>query len=374
MKIAILTLPLYTNYGGILQNFALQQVLKNIGYEVETLNIEWNDVSLSFRIKSSASSFVNAILGKIDWKNVVLPHKTDKMRWIKSMHNLTEHVQPSIQQSPIITSHKQLVCYVEKNKFDAFVVGSDQVWRPQYLPNVPWFYLSFLPRESKAKRIAYAASFGTSEWEYTIEQTQQVKPLAQLFHAISVREESGVELCKKNLGVSAKAMLDPTMLLTVKDYQEQVDNAIEFTYSMKDSVFSYVLDNATDKQLVMRKIATIVELPVQRLAYNDNAYLKIVNQWLRGFSEATCVVTDSFHGTVFSILFHCPFVVIVNKGRGVARMQTLLRTFGLEDRMVDSAEGLDKEWMLSSINWKRVDKILDEKREEAMTFLKSALS
>lgn len=374
MKIAIITLPLYSNYGGILQNFALQQTVRKMGGVVEDLNIEFSDVSLVSRLKGSVISLVNALTGKADWRKVVSPYATEKMRWLRRGKELTKSLYPSIAQSPLLYTERQILKYVQATDFDAYIVGSDQVWRPNYLPNVKWYYLGFLPKNSRAKRIAYAASFGTDEWEYTPEQTLQVAPLARLFDAISVREEAGVKLCNDYLGVKAKTVIDPTMLLSVDEYQAQVDSALNSTYSVRDCVFSYVLDNTERKQRVLSEIAAILEIPVQRLAYNNRQYLKSVNQWLRGFSESTCVVTDSFPGTVFSILFHRPFVVIANKGRGLSRIETLLKTFGLEERLVESAEQITQSWLVSSIDWRYVDEILKKKRIEAMEFLSSALN
>lgn len=101
---------------------------------------------------------------------------------------------------------------------DAIIVGSDQVWRPDYSSCQPNYFLDFLPKDSKIRRISNAASFGGDNWDWSTELTARCAKLLQLFDAVSVREASGVRLCKEHFNVGAVNVLDPTMLLDPEDY------------------------------------------------------------------------------------------------------------------------------------------------------------
>ena len=108
--------------------------------------------------------------------------------------------------------------YFAEEHFDCFMVGSDQVWRPRYSPCITDYFLKEIPVNTKALKIAYAASFGTSNWEFSEEDTLECARLAKLFDKISVREKSGIRLCQENLGIQAQYVLDPTLMLDAGDY------------------------------------------------------------------------------------------------------------------------------------------------------------
>lgn len=389
MKIAILTLPLHTNYGGILQAYAVQKILRDRGHNVVTLDTRCKvrkNLPLFVQFRSFAATVIRYLLGRIQIKDIVWPCSNNLRNRRLIQASMRTFIDKILNLSPIIQTDDDIKKYVEKQGFDVFIVGSDQVWRPMYTPNIGWFFLNFLTEESRAKRIAFSASFGTSDWEFSKELTDSMKPFAKKFDAISVRETSGVDLCKNYLDVQAIQVLDPTMMLTVEDYAKLVSMDKQNTQSVKSFILSYVLDDAGDKQKMIEGISKILQYPI--LSFNERGSYgpyaskrnalkqapKPVAQWLRGFQEAECVVTDSFHGTVFSILHHRPFVVVANNGRGIARIETLLRTFGLEERLVKSTTDFDKEWLLSGIYWDNVDVILNKKREYFKDFIDMSLN
>src|SRR5690606_26995758 len=127
-------------------------------------------------------------------------------------NNNVKFLNKYINHSLLINAYKDLAEYFKNRKFNAVIVGSDQTWRPKYSPNIYNYYLDFLKDNNQIKKLAYASSFGTAEWEYTTEQTEKCKTLAKQFHAISVREHTGVDLCREKLGVEAIQLLDPTLL------------------------------------------------------------------------------------------------------------------------------------------------------------------
>ncbi|MGV0953523.1 MAG: polysaccharide pyruvyl transferase family protein [Fluviibacter sp.] len=210
MKIAILTQPLGHNYGGIIQAWALQQVLKNLGHEPTTIdrradgNVpEAEFIACQLGAKGTVMQVMRfgvSILRKII-RVFVSPISQDlDLQYI--MKCTPVFIDQNLRMSEPLDSTTNLKFHFELSDYDVVIVGSDQTWRPKYSPNIDNFFLDFLSGK-KIKRIAYGSSFGVDEWEFTEDQTARCALLAQQFDAISVREVSGVDLCNKYLGVEA---------------------------------------------------------------------------------------------------------------------------------------------------------------------------
>ncbi len=192
-----------------------------------------------------------------------------------------------------------------KYGFDALIVGSDQVWRPMYNYNIEDCFLSFVSHMN-LKRVAYAASFGTDKWEFTQQQTEQCAVLAKRFDGISVREKSGVALCNKYLGVNATHVLDPTLLMKSQDYIKLCSHISK----REPFIFAYVLDESEEKIKSIVNFAERRGLPYFiKGADNTVSDDDTIELWLSYFRDAAFVVTDSFHGTAFSIIFNKDFYV-----------------------------------------------------------------
>lgn len=354
MKIGILTLPLRNNYGGIIQTYALQMVLRNMGHEV--FLIRDKDV-YKLPLWKVPFSFVKRVLFKY------ILRKKDA---IGVFHEKTIPTRSFIDT---YIQNKKITKVVRDHKnIDAIIVGSDQVWRPKYNNRkIENAYLSFA-KEWDIKRIAYAASFGTDKWEYTDEQTENCKKLLQLFETVSVREIGGINLCKNYFKVNAQLVLDPTMLLDASHYLSLIERA-----QIKRSggnFLMYVLDDDETIEKIKQKTSTVLRLTP--FLVNLKQVVKI-ETWLRSFYDAEFVLTDSFHACVFSILFNKPFVVYGNVGRGLSRFNSLLRLFKLENRLV-SSDTQDIEQVLNTpIDWSEVNEILCAQREMSNRFLMEAL-
>ena len=376
MRIGILTLPLHTNYGGILQAYALQMVLERMGHQVVVFDTP-NKISVPPLWKFPLS------IGK----------RTLKKIWGKSDRIFVEHYQNKIR--PVITQnilpfvdgkiHRKVIrkfSELSSNDYDAIVVGSDQIWRSIYF--IPMWgrqpmedaYLDFT-KGWNIKRISYAASFGTDNWEYNKKQTLQCKAALQNFDAVSVREENGVKLCKQYFDVDALHVLDPTMLLDVSDYIELFRQ--KQTPKSKGTLLDYVLDETEELQNLIQKVASdknMVPFAVNN-PYEDDDTKPLgqrikpsVETWLRGFYDADFVITDSFHACVFSIIFKKQFIVVGNKERGMARFESLLRMFGLEDRLVSTDADIEK---LPLIDYDAVYGKYGKWKKKALAFLKKSL-
>lgn len=367
MRIGILTLSLHTNYGGILQAYALQTVLERMGHEVHV--IEKNRRPLSIPIQKMPFCYGKRIVKNIIGRKCPIFYEQKYNR-----------EQPIIRQNTdkFIKKYIHIAEYddfsdIKESEYDAIVVGSDQVWRPKYfgLNQIENAYLKFAEGWN-IKRIAYAASFGTDEWEYTPKQTYECGKLLRLFDAVSVREDSGVDLCKRYFGVEAQHVLDPTMLLNREDYIKLFEAAD--TPKSKGNLLCYILDETEEKKALIKRIADEKGLiPFNVKSQSDDINSPVseriqpsLEQWLRGFYDAEFVVTDSFHACVFSILFNKPFIVYGNKARGMSRFMSLLNALGLHDRFLAN---LKENILLDDINWNNVKRPFYKERITAGNFL-----
>lgn len=382
MKIGILTQSLQANYGGLLQNYALQQVLLRAGHEVETIDWTPSNKSLRYRLYRIKCTILSLLFPKKYLKLRYQP--TDEEKKVIQQH--TNHfISTYIHHTKTIMFKDGFSRQAKVGKYDAYVVGSDQVWRPRYNAFLTSMFLDFA-KEEKSKRIAYAASFGTDQWEFTQEMTSICAPLAQKFDFVSVREDSGVKLCKDQLGVDAVHVLDPTLLLTKEDYIHLIE--AEKEPKAKGTLFNYILDPDTVKSAFINRVAkerglkSFQVLPKcqAETRTKDNVKNHIedcvfpgVTTWLRAFMDAEMTIVDSFHGMVFSIIFNKPFWAIGNVSRGMSRFTSLLKMFHLEDRLLD-ADHLDDVDFSKPIDWTKVNGILEEKREECRNLLYKTLS
>lgn len=366
MKLAIITLPLHANYGGVLQAYALQTILRRLGHQPVT--IRWRSFRHSCLLMPLA--WIKRAFGKYILKRSnILVFEEYYNRIIR--RNITPFVGKYIKLGSVRSIKRGGGSF-----YDGYIVGSDQVWRPMYFPEkIEIAYLCFAQQADSIKRIAYAASFGTDEWEYTTEQTACCAKLLERFDGVSVREDVAVEMCRNNFGCEAVHVLDPTLLLTVADYQtlylkQQLPSHI-------DGLLVYILDETDGKKDVIRKVSdTTGYKPFRVNAKQEDRTAPLkeriapsVEKWLKGFDDAAFVVTDSFHACVFSILYHKPFIVYGNRSRGMSRFDSLLNLFGLEERFISSDEQLTEERVNKSIDWEKIDRILEEKRRFSLEYL-----
>lgn len=258
------------------------------------------------------------------------------------------------------------------------VVGSDQIWNPKHCKDIKKSFLSFA-ESWKIKRVSYSASFGRVNLNrYSETDVKICRELLQKFDAVSVREDSAVVLCDKYFGVNALHLLDPAFLLDVEFYNKLIVDEKQ----QKCGIFSYLLYENTDNQIVLEMVSkwlkinsTKTILPKVYVAESKNLIDYVYPsplKWLAAFRDAEFVVTDSFHGVVFSIIFNKPFVVKINSGADDARFSSILRMFGLEDRLISSSGELTEAHLLP-IDYDRVNKVKKEWQIKSFQFLKNNL-
>lgn len=373
-RLLIRTLPPIANYGGILQAYALQQAVKAVGFEAVT------DVSIP---SSVARQFRR---GVYQLKRNLLPAP-----WI--LREVNDIISAPARQ---FVEERMATVDLYKGRsqprredwhaYDALIVGSDQIWRRAY-GDVESYLLDFAYEHEGVNRIAYAGSFGVDELlDYPPELVARTKALAQRFSAMSVREESGVELAERSWQVSAERMPDPTFLLEPTHYRELADLAPREGSDHSAFVAAYILDPSREKAAALESLGENLGIPVRRVVpsppasaghyrVNPASFTKpTVERWLWHFSNAEYVVTDSFHGVVFSLLFQKPFVAIGNSERGLTRFQSVLTRFRLSERLAAEDElGSLPALLQSGVDWTSVDDIRIRERDLGMRFLASKL-
>lgn len=386
MKIGILTLPIHTNYGGILQAYSLHVVLKRLGHDVKVINKNRQPKRMSLYrvsrcfIKRIISTIVH--LKRYKFYNINNEQKSNYADFLLMTHHTQKFVDKYIDCFYVRNYQKD----IKKTTFDAIVVGSDQIWSREHGGaidgNVANAYLPFFI-DKHPLRISYAASFGKDYWEYTKKQEIIARNAISRFTAVSVREQSGIKLCKDHFGVDAIQLLDPTLLLKAEDYISDVD--LENVSKSPGNMLVYIIDGNNEKDAIVSLCEN--KLNLKRFIVNSRAedynikekaledcIQPPVEQWLRGFYDAKFVVTDSFHACVFSILFHKPFIIVGNESRGNARFVSLLSLLHLSEHLVHSLQDVNSIDIKKQIDFTKIDSILEKEREKAFKYLKTNLS
>ena len=374
MRIGILTLPLHMNYGGILQAYALQTTLEKMGHQVVVFDrpISKRHLPLWKKPCSYAKRFIKKyLLGKNDVHvfQEAYGFNLDKIRRQYTQQFIDKRIHRYEINSPLD---------IKEDDFDGMVVGSDQIWRMMYFR--PFWYdrngadafLAFT-KNWNIKRVSYAASFGKDSAELNALEIKEAKDIVSRFDGVSVREQSGIDICKSLFGVDAKLVLDPTLLLKREDYLKLIDT----NKKEKGILLKYILDENSVETKLVNKIAADKNLHIVDTNVAGDMTLRVekriqapVEDWLNTFENADYVVTDSFHACVFSLLFHKPFTVIGNRTRGTARIDSLLNLTGLQDRLILSVDEYKEP---GSIDFDRVDLQLEGKRKDSIRFLMDSL-
>lgn len=380
MKICIITLSLRNNYGCLLQAFALQRTLRDMGHDVLTADY-WN-TKISWKMRLACNPFVRIIRKFLFGKKITIFYRDAHKCGIDS--EIRRFVRENIKTTDYIKAPAVYADF-QKYRFDAYVVGSDQIWRNSMAQYLPTSFLDFLPDEEKSIRIAYAASFGVDSFSSGKFSMDYFAGLARKFVAVSVREDSGVDICAKSFGVKAEHVLDPTMLVPSCCYENIIESDIKGGYIVKPEKpfsFAYILNTklATEKDIfVQLKMAFgAIETINPKEDFNkifpnwELAKLRPVSEWLMKIKYSDFVITDSFHGAVFSIIFKKPFAIIKNEHTGIARIESLLKMFSLENRISDSPDVSEIIKVKDiPINWEKVDEILSIRRIESKKFLEN---
>ena len=322
MRIALIIFPIHASHGCILQTYALYRTLRKLGHDVSIIDRQWDKLSLKNQLVYAVKSLIISIKRKC-----IRPLTIEGTRKI-IMSELQTFVDKHLSNRKIYFRTPR---YEELPHYDAFIVGSDQTWRPKYVSDILYYYLCFVPAEEKVKRIAY-------------------------------------------LGINVEHVLDPTMLLNKEDYLSETG----IMPSEQNRLSYYLLDNSKSKMQIVEEICKELHLTVQRInteTENHKAGIKervapSIEKWIEGFVNSKFIVADSFHATVFAIIFNKHFITIANKDRGIARFESLLKMFGLENRLITDIRQVTPELVHESIDWGKVNQTMWAKQSSSLDYLK----
>ena len=358
MKVGIVTQPLYANYGGILQNFALQQVLRKMGHTPVTLDYM---PSLSFgRYLLYAGKGVLCALSP-SRRHPIKPYH----HFLKRPSDIASFVKQHVATTSTISHYSKQI--LKKYGIEALIAGSDQIWRYSYNSHyIEDMYLAFA-KDFPCRKIAYGASFGVENWDYPAARTAEVKELVKQFDAVSVRENSAAVLCKDNLGVEAQVVLDPTLLLPASVFEEYcyIPHSDSQSY-----LAAYILDINEEKKAFIEAIAGNKGLKVKDMTVSEQGIS--IEEWLSTIKNAGYVITDSYHGSLFSIIFRKQFQTFVNKERGADRFLTLFSKLGLTAYLLDEIPL--RPTKLEDIDYSSVSIKLQQLQEGSIAFLQKSLN
>ena len=358
MKIGILTFHWATNYGAVLQAFALQTYLKDLGFDTQIIDY------IPFTGKKS---FLKSFRTKRPWmifSNILELIKEKRIDGFR---------KKNLIRSEKYSSYEDLK--INAPIYDVYICGSDQIWNPNFTKFgegklTTSYFLDFGNKETK--RIAYAVSFGCEK--YPEEVVDLVTPCISKIDAISVREKSG-RIILNQAGISdVPLMPDPTLLLPVEIYKKIAKSNLSTT---ENACFFYTLH--TEQNFLIRlKTALSVKLRCHVIDTRSPVHATIgIETWLGMIKSSQFVVTNSYHGMIFSILFHKPFIAVLVKGRKVGmndRILTLLDNIGLSDRILDGFdEEKIEEVIARKIDWTIVENRIKTLRENANQFFKQHL-
>ena len=339
---AIITLYGLYNYGNRLQNYALYETLNKCGI-----------CPISFISVNSITQIKITIL-RVLKKRIGLIHRTDLFRSFNKKYIKSKNIFRRLDRI--------------QQKYDFFICGSDQIWHPKF-GGTPYYFAYFA---KPYKRIAYSASFGVSELPCDVKD-RYAKYLSEM-KAISVREETGAKIIKDLTGKDVPVLVDPTMLLEQAEWRK-ITRKPTF-YKNKKYILTYFLGNV---DMGIREYIDSIEkkygleiINLEERSPNMYWYKTGPAQflWLVDHCELMC--TDSFHGSVFSILMDVPFIVFDRKDKQASmssRIDTLLHKFQLENRKFDSVKNEN----IFEKNYDHISQILEYEREKSVDFLKKAM-
>lgn len=361
MKIDIVTLHRAQNYGSVLQTFALQKQIEELGHQASILDYypeRYTNKGLLKRLKNKSRRFKNPLVLLIA-KLLIYPSYLRKgIQFNKFMHYL------NLEKPSFATNEEGMGRFTDA---DAYCAGSDQIWNSHWNEGVEKaLFLDFVPKGKLC--FSYAASIGLSN--IPANEIDETKLLLDKFEFLSLREDKGVELVKELGRTDAVQCLDPTLLMSKEEWSQYADDS----YNVKEYVLTYNLHHDPEIDKCAKAIASKFHLQIRNISYNWHDIVRhghldwcpTVEGFLGLIKNAKYVVADSFHATAFSIIFEKPFVVITPEVAS-SRLSSLLKMLGLDDHNINKFTSLKV--IEQPIDYIRVKSIIATKQRESISYL-----
>lgn len=370
MKYGIVTFYESYNYGTVLQAYALQRKLKDIGVEADIINAVRNVYGKNkLSEKPRKSTFFKRVLGKLNSRSAAEKEKIKKDRFDKFRKetlSVTDKVYSTDEEYAALNS-----------LYAGFICGSDQIWNPYHKVFSTRYLLDFA--DENAKKISFSSSFGVSDIKEA-EEYGKIKELLCRFDAISVREQSGADIIS-GMGLKAKVFLDPVFLLDKEEWLKLSD--IKKSIKKEKYILVYALTEVSDK--MHKRIRDYAKKHKCKIKIIPNSSLNSQNMYDKPFesgpleflnliNNAYCVFTNSFHGAAFSILLNKNVYAFIGDSNNAAlrasRIYDLFSTFNIQDRVVTADSKFDGD----EIDFKKCNEIIENNKAEAVGYLKQQLN
>lgn len=369
-QVAIITITDGCNYGNRLQNYALQTALEKSGAKVETLRRKNYHDAIDLKLKVTCKTFIKIILGK-DMETARRSRKRNFREFNSQYVNFSKYTLQKNRAPKNLATH-----------YDAFFVGSDQVWNPAFRlirEDIDNYFASFAPKE---KKFSYAASFGISEIpaQYTDYYCEKLSS----FCRISVREDQGIDIVSSLSGETAESVCDPTLLLNTAEWNVIMEKPSWVTQGRY--LVTYFLGEISEdvhqsiktytKQKNLKVISLQSEFIKGRDIIDQDSFAASPQQFLWLIAHSECVLTDSFHACVFSILYRRPFQVFSRKAfeennKMESRLESLLSKFELQNRMCEGE--LIKNLLTEPLDDDTIERVLSMEQEKGYSFIQECL-
>lgn len=394
MKVGIITMHKVMNFGSALQAFATQRVIESLGHDAKLIDYQYpNDFQIANGIPMPLRPMPESIYYDSKKNNFKPWYRPNLVRLMQIIYWYTKSYF-----SKNMMGVQQIVCYnkfyhkyfnttrkyynykdlkIDVPEFDAYVTGSDQVWNSRFTKGDLNFFLGFLG-DRKKLRVAYSASFGHVSLETV--NLSEVTPLLKKYDYISVREQNGANLIKEIIEKDCPVTLDPTLLLNKREWQ----SFSEKIPIDEDYILLYCLDYAFDPSPTIYQAA---EYYRKKFGYKvvcidkkpDDNYLKdyyiIYNTspllMLSYFSNASMVITSSFHGTAFAVNFGKPLIAVVPSSKDDDRQRSLLEKLNLNGCIASVDTKIEELNPFYNFNTEQDD--LEKLRQDSITYLKTSL-
>lgn len=366
-KVGIITLHRVVNYGSVLQAYALQKKINDLGYDVEIIDYyprRLTMVGMLTRIKNKSDKFKKNFILRNIARLIIFPSYILRFnvffKFLKKYISMTKKMYKT---------HNDIVN--AKFDFDIYCTGSDQVWNSGWNEKFDYpYYLDFAPNEKK--KIAYAASFGKNELDKN--EIDLTKKYLSRYNSISLRELSGVKIVE-NLGIKNSVnVLDPTLLLDGNEWRKISSNK----FKNEKYILVYNLNRNKNIDNYAKNLSKKTKLKIKFISYQLHEFYKKgkiycnpnVEDFLALIDNAKYVITDSFHATAFSINFNTQFI-IVYPGKYSTRLQSILKILDLENRVAKNE--YDLSIIKNNIDFEKINYLMSNQRKKSIDWLNQAL-
>ena len=371
-KIGILTYSYGTNYGGTLQCVGLYKILKKLGFKVEIINYMSDNMYCKRNRYISGSGIGKNIFKTFRFENFKKIYI--KLRYVDSIIKKFDDFRK--KSSQITGANNNLKELIEKNKIDLIIVGSDQVWSGEKV-----YFLNEI-NENKVKKISYAACSGKDFFKE--EDREYLTTSLKKFYKISVRNEHTRSFVERLTGNSPNVVCDPSILYDYKEFLNDKDKKEKYilTYILGEDIKE---GNSKAIEKIKERFGNIKVIAVG-IPFANSGNLRFYpwadevlydaspEEWLNLINNAEFIYTDSYHGALFSMKFHKPFLAYYTEKNRAPRFIDLAKRYNVDEYIVNTLEeAIEKKSISKKINYEEIDLELEKHRKYSMEFLKRAL-